>query len=260
MNEITNSIKRIQYQYLALTAEKKSQIRDKLLKKVREVIDILNSAESAEEDEKESFTPTINDPIPPFCEEEKTEKREDREDKIFPADNDVKNLYELWKNSSYDDKFRFVPADDKEEYIYFDRFSLEECTDELKSIDIEMYAYTAGDEYIQVWLDRKNFMKIKRRKSIYCNPICGTLIRVFTICDDDYVTFRDPSTNDSNDCFMVKWGNVPQKIKTEIGLCTNNLLSCNYDLEDNEFFWSFSLGKCEYNRVVNLLCNNAGEY
>ena len=254
-DDLKNTIKRIEYQYLALPSVKKSKIRDELSKKLLDVIDLLNSAEKDEKPvkaQKESFTPTISEPLPPFYEEENTE------DKRFSADTNIENFYDLWKNSPIEEKFRFVCSnDDNQEFIYFNKLDLDDYTDELKDIRVDMWAYPAGDECLQVWLNRKNFMKIKRRKSIYCNPICGTMIRVFTICDDDYVTFRDPSTNDLNDCFMVKWENVPQKIKNEIGVCTNNLLGSNYDLEEHTFFWSFSLSKCEYNHVVNLLCDNA---
>jgi len=165
-----------------------------------------------------------------------------------------KNLYDLWKNSSIDDKFRFVCSnDDSQGYIYFDKLYLDDYTDELKDIKVDMWSYMNHHKILQVWLDHKNFMKIKRRKSIYGNPICGTMIRVFTICDEDFVTFHDSSSRDPNDSFMVKWENVPQKIKEEIGTCTNNMLHYNFDREENIFFWSFSLSKREFNHVVNLL-------
>ena len=126
-------------------------------------------------------------------------------------------------------------------------------SDELKDIKVDMWSYMNHHKILQVWLDSKNFMKIKRRKSIYGNPICGTMIRVFTIRDEDFVTFHDSSSRDPNDSFMVKWENVPQKIKEEIGTCTNNMLHYNFDREENIFFWSFSLSKREFNHVVNLL-------
>lgn len=233
--DFENTIRRIQYQYLALTSEQKSMVQDELLKKFREVIDILNTAEK---DEDDSFTPTINEPIPPFYQEETEDK----------------NLYDVWKKASIDDKFQFVcSSDDIQGSIYFDKLYLDDYTDELKDIKVDTWVYMDCKKLLQVWLDCKNFMKIKRRKSIYGNPICGTMIRVFTICDEDFVTFHDSSSRDPNDSFMVKWENVPQEIKEDIGKCTNNMLRYNFDREENTFFWSFSLSKCEFNRVVNLL-------
>lgn len=248
MDEMRNTIKRIQYQYLALSDEQKSKIRGELSKKLSKVIDLLNSAEK---DEKEGFTPTINEPLPPFYEEDTED-----EDKRFSGDTKISNLYELWRLSSVKDKFKFV-CPDKEGHVYYDWIDLEKFTDELKIITVNIWSLL-NTNALEVSLDRKNYMKLARHKSISSNPICGTKIGVFTICEDDYVTFKDSSSNNIDDSFMVKWGYVPQNIRKEIQKCTNNMLSHSYDREEEKFYWSFALSKCEFNRVVDLLCDNAG--
>lgn len=193
---------------------------------------------------------------------EKSEEKGDLEkilDEIETDNTEDKNLYDVWKKASIDDKFQFVcSSDDIKGCIYFDSIYLERYTDELKDIKVDTWVYMDCQKLLQVWLDCENFMKIKRRKSIYGNPICGTMIRVFTICDEDFVTLHDSSSRDPNDSFMVKWKNVPQEIKEEIGKCTNNMLRYNFDLEENAFYWSFSLNKCQFNHIVNLLTDYNG--